>query len=210
MKSMIDDLAAQAWAWNPRFLDESECQALLDLWSRVKSSAQPARISKQKRFEPGIRGDSILWLDEIQDRNPTERDVLQSLFLTRVSEIREQMNRDFFLGLLHFEGHFAYYPSGAGYQAHYDQPRHSDGHADSARVISMVLYLNPDWKPGDGGELVLWKDESRSSARARIEPRGGGAVLFRSDEIYHEVLPTSVPRLSLTGWFRRETPTQIL
>lgn len=210
MKSMIDDVAAQAWAWNPRFLDESECQALLDLWSRVQGMAEPARISKQKRFEPGIRGDSILWLDEIKKQSPSELPLLESLFLTRVSEIRDQLNRDFFLNLRHFEGHFAHYPSGAGYQAHYDQPRLSTGQTEAARMISMVLYLNPHWSSGDGGELVLWEDEDRRSARARIEPRGGGAVIFRSDEIYHEVLPTRAPRLSITGWFRRETPMQIL
>jgi SM-20-related protein len=34
-----------------------------------------------------------------------------------------------------------------------------------------------------------------------ISPIGGRLVMFLSDTFYHEVLPTSKDRMSLTGWF---------
>jgi len=39
-----------------------------------------------------------------------------------------------------------------------------------------------------------------------IVPWGGTLVLFMSQKLEHEVLPTRAQRHSLTGWFRRRHP----
>ena len=61
----------------------------------------------------------------------------------------------------------------------------------------MVFYLSEKWHEGDGGELLIYADELVTW----VEPLPGRVVFFRSD-IPHEVLPTRIPRLSLTGWMK--------
>ena len=53
------------------------------------------------------------------------------------------------------------------------------------RVLNLLLYLNSNWKKGDGGELELWaKDMSRCVVK--VEPLFNRAVLFRtSTTSYH-------------------------
>jgi len=65
----------------------------------------------------------------------------------------------------------------------------------------MVTYLNSDWQPGDGGELVLYAEDEVTEI-ATIEPRAGTLVLFLSEEIPHEVRPAIRDRISIAGWFR--------
>jgi hypothetical protein len=68
---------------------------------------------------------------------------------------------------------------------------------DDARKLTAILYLNPDWKAGDGGELRLYLDDDRDGGGGDgercvdLSPAGGRLVLFWSDEIPHEVLPNA-------------------
>ena len=90
------------------------------------------------------------------------------------------------LRLFTFEGHFAIYPEGTFYTAHLD--RHA---GTSDRVVTTILYLNPDWQPGDGGELKLWTTSGdKTGAFILIEPRLGTLVCFMAGDFWHEVLPT--------------------
>lgn len=51
------------------------------------------------------------------------------------------------------------------------------------RALNLLIYLNVDWRPGDGGELELWDG---AECRSIIEPVGGRAVLFpTSDTSWH-------------------------
>jgi len=67
-------------------------------------------------------------------------------------------------------------------------------------VVSMVIYLNPNWQPGDGGELRLYPSDG---SVINIAPKAGTLALFLS-ELEHEVLPTLKPRYSITGWMLDE------
>jgi len=138
-----------------------------------------------------VRRDRIRWLN---------RDTpVQAELLDFAGALKVRLNRALFLGLFEFEGHFALYPEGAFYRTHYDSFR---GAAN--RLVSLVLFLNPDWQPEHGGELVLYQDDERTE-RARIAPRDGRLVLFLSEEIPHEVRPTRAPRRSVAGWYRLNT-----
>jgi len=130
-----------------------------------------------------IRGDYIHWL------NAGENALFDSFF-SQMDELIQLIRRYCFLSISDFECHFAYYPAGAGYQKHLDQ-----FNGRSNRVISAVLYLNENWKKGDGGELVIHQNE-----KTIIEPIAGRLVLFKSAEVWHEVAQTCVPRRSITGW----------
>ena len=114
--------------------------------------------------------------------------------LATLERLRLELNRGAIPGLFDLELHYAWYPAGAGYARHVDQPQNRD-----ARVISLVLYLNEDWAAGDGGALRCF-DAVRPPRD--IEPIGGRLVAFLTEAREHAVLPARRPRLSLTGWFR--------
>ncbi len=149
-----------------------------------------AGVGRENDFQidSAVRRDAIFWLSR-------QRQV-QRLFLDRMEELRLDLNKELFLGLFEFEGHFSHYPPGAFYKRHYDSFR---GAAN--RIVSVVIYLNDNWQPGDGGELVLY-DPDNDAEIIRIEPRAGSMALFLSEEIPHEVLPTQKDRASISGWFR--------
>jgi len=137
-----------------------------------------------------IRQDQVMWLDG--------QSVEQGFYLTWLESLRLALNQQFFLGLFEFEGHFAIYPDGAFYTAHLD--RHA-GTRD--RIVTVILYLNPDWQPGDGGELKLWTTAGEKTGTFElIEPRLGTLVCFLAGDFWHEVLPAHKTRMSITGWFR--------
>jgi SM-20-related protein len=138
---------------------------------------------------PDLRGDRIHWLDDA-DSVPAEAAALALLERVRVA-----CNRELTLGLFEFEGHFALYPAGAAYARHRDRFRDDD-----TRVLSCVLYLNPDWRPEHGGALRVHVDAAPSED---VLPEGGTLAAFLAERFDHEVLPATRPRLALTGWFRR-------
>jgi len=148
---------------------------------------------KSLEIREDIRRDHILWLQS------GETSVEQEIYLAKLELLRTDLNRRFFLGLFDFEGHFAIYPEGAFYKPHLD--RHA---GTSERIITVILYLNEHWQPGDGGELKLQTTVGeKDGAFELIEPRMGTLVCFPSGDYWHEVLPAIKSRMSITGWFRQ-------
>ena len=102
---------------------------------------------------------------------------------------------------------YAYYPKGGFYR------RHTDAVSNSASVLrsySLLLYLNNDWKESDGGCLRIHLDsggdflpDNEEPNYVDVEPRGGTLVLFKSDQIPHEVLDTNAERTAIVGWYNR-------
>jgi SM-20-related protein len=62
------------------------------------------------------------------------------------------------------------------------------------------MYLNVNWVEKDGGQLSI----TRAEGDQQITPVNGKTVFFRSNEMEHEVLVTNKPRLSITGWLKRD------
>lgn len=62
------------------------------------------------------------------------------------------------------------------------------------RRLNLLIYLNPDWQPGYGGELELWDTEAKQ-LRRRIEPVFNRAVIFatRSDTFHGHPSPWAAP-----------------
>ena len=106
--------------------------------------------------------------------------------------LRTELNQDAWLGLTRFDLQLAHYPAnGARYV------RHRDAFAASnQRRVTAIVYLNPDWKPADGGLLRLHTDPP-----VEIEPRLGQSVIFLAAKVEHEVLPSWARRLAATGWY---------
>ncbi|NRR32497.1 2OG-Fe(II) oxygenase [Oxalobacteraceae bacterium] len=188
----LDELATQGWSQQNHFLPPeltlalaAECRALAA--SGVLGFAGVGRGAGQT-LRPDIRGDRTRWLVAGQS---DACDRYQAIMET----LRLALNQAFFLGLDNYESHFALYAPGACYRQHLDRFRDDD-----LRTVSVVIYLNPDWLPGQGGALRLHPE---GLPVHDIAPLGSRLVLFLSAEMLHEVLPASCERLSLAGWFRR-------
>lgn len=151
-----------------------------------------ARIGRgrQVQQEKTIRGDALCWLEPEMSCG--------GAYLRWMDGLRETLNRELFLGLAEFEAQYAHYPVGAFYRKHVDRHRDSN-----ARVVSAVLYLNPDWPADAGGEFVMF--DAAGSEQYRLPPRAGTLVLFMSADMPHEVLPATRERWSIAGWFRTRT-----
>jgi len=142
--------------------------------------------------QPQIRGDRIGWLDM------TQPSAVQRPHVEFLAQLQQAINRELFLGLHEFEGHYALYPPGSFYGPHMDRFA-----GTMHRVVTCILYLNDDWQPEDGGLLRLYLDErGQQGPYLDIAPLGGRCVVFVSERFLHEVLPARRERVSLTGWFR--------
>jgi SM-20-related protein len=189
---MADGLAEHGWSQHNVFLSPeltlelaAECRVLAD-----SGALNPAGIGKgaAQLLRADIRGDRILWLQAGQ--SPACDRYLQIM-----ENLRMTLNRELYLGLDEYESHFAFYAPGAGYQAHLDRFRDDD-----CRTVSVVIYLNQDWLPEQGGALRL---HPLGKCTEDIAPLGSRLVLFLSADMLHEVLPATRDRMSLAGWFRR-------
>lgn len=191
-ESAADSLREQGWWVGERALDDSLVSELrADLAELIEADRlHRAGIGRESDFhiDRSIRSDRVFWL--------TRRRSAQARFLDRMERLRLALNRELILGLFEFEAHYAHYPPGGHYLKHFDSFR---GAAN--RIVSAVAYLTENWRPGDGGELVIYA-EDQNSILATVEPRAGTFVLFLSEEIPHEVLTSRTDRTSIAGWFR--------
>lgn len=151
----------------------------------------PAGIGRQqdRTLTRAVRQDEICWI--------TGESTVGRAWLDWASALQQSLNRRLLLGLFSFESHFAHYRPGAFYRRHLDAFR-----GETNRVLSLVAYLNPDWKLADGGQLVLYPDNSDP---VTILPELGTVVVFLSEAFPHEVLPAQRDRFSIAGWFRVNT-----
>ncbi len=140
-----------------------------------------------QQHDKRIRSDKIYWLDRSHE-NPFE-----IRFFALMDDFVSHLNRTCYTGITGYEFHYTMYEKGSFYKKHLDQFR-----SDKTRAFSMIMYLNIDWKPTDGGELCIYHTDSLQT----IAPENGKCVFFRSSELPHEVLMTNVPRLSITGWLK--------
>lgn len=136
-----------------------------------------------------IRSDSIYWLDRANNNK------YENLFLDQVDAFVAYLNRSCYAGITGYEFHFALFEKGSFYRKHLDQFQDN-----SSRQFSMITYLNENWLPRDGGELCIYNGNEAYN----IPPTNRKTVFFKSNELVHEVLEVNSPRLSITGWLRKD------
>lgn len=187
MNKLIDALATDGYYIWDDFLSEDEVTQLRD---GIPDNWKKARIGRNDdvtRIE-SIRSDKIQWLKPAMGQPIAN-------YLSKMEEIRQEVNRHFFLGLFEYEAHFAKYEKGDFYQKHLDCFKGNEN-----RRLTTVLYMNESWSEEDAGELVVY--DLNDKEIATIPPRGGRLLVFLSEQFPHEVLPTNAERFSIAGWFR--------
>ncbi len=134
-----------------------------------------------------VRGDSTSWIEkESEDR-------YESIFLKKIGNFIQHLNRTCYTSINGFESHYASYEQDSFYKRHLDQFQN-----DNRRKYSVILYLNEDWQKEDGGMLSLYPNGGKQTD---IAPIGGRMVFFKSDEMEHEVHPSHTrSRISIAGW----------
>jgi SM-20-related protein len=185
------DLSAAGISIRDQFIAPGQVRALVDCAQARHAQGEfaAARIgndaSRQRRTD--IRGDFTCWLRE--PLYPAERLLLQEL-----EQLRQELNREAYLGLFELELHYAWYPPGSEYARHLDQPR-----GGTQRKVSLALYLNSEWQPLAGGALRIFEADD---GFRDIEPVAGRLVCFLTEGREHAVLPARRDRWSISGWFR--------
>jgi SM-20-related protein len=196
LETLSSRIAEHGWAIQPQFLEAGEVLAFsreaLDSFREGAFRLAGVGRGERHRVRPEVREDYIRWLDP-PGATPSERRYFELMEL-----LRQTLNRELTLGLFELESHLALYPEGARYRCHLDQ---FENEAD--RILSVSLYLNPDWGADDGGALRLYLGEPESEPFEDVLPAGGTLVCFLSERFHHEVLPSRRERLAVTGWFTR-------
>jgi len=144
------------------------------------------------------------------------------VLLFKFTELRDELDGALDFGSSRLSVMAARYPGGgARYARHRDAlPEHNG--AGGRRRLTAIYYMNPEWKPADGGCLrvyfpeaigpdvpgakALRGEDAVASADADlwicdVEPHLDRLVLFASEWLEHEVLPAYAERYTTTCWF---------
>ena len=192
---IAQDLRTHGYSIQERALPDNLVDALLcDMNGLAADQLKPAGVGRAQQHvaNASIRRDAISWIETTEGA--------QGQWLAFTSQLQKHLNRSLLLGLFSFESHFAHYAPGAFYKTHVDAFK---GQAN--RVLSVVLYLNPQWGAGDGGEMVLYSETEPRTVLRTISPHAGILVVFLSEDFPHEVLPAQRDRYSIAGWYRVNT-----
>ncbi len=188
------DIRAQGYSINPLALPP---ELVLPLAEYVQAM-DPASFSRagtgrqqDHMLNDFVRRDEICWINGDSGAG--------AAWLGWAERLRCFLNRELLLGLFSFESHFAHYGPGDFYRRHLDAFR-----GEANRMLSLVAYLNPHWQSGEGGELVLYRDDEDTDG-IKVLPAMGSLVAFLSEEFPHEVLAAERDRYSVAGWFRLNT-----
>ncbi len=192
-ETLIEGIVSNGYAVCDDFLDKSEVSSLLKIFSEryLAGKFKEASIGKQSEVHKEIlvRGDEILWL-ETDSTNIAER-----VLLDKNQAFVDYLNQTCYLGIVDTEIHFAKYDVGKFYRRHRDTFQ-----AQKGRVLSVIFYLNQNWIPADGGNLIIYTQQNGLEKNITIAPLAGRLVCFESEKLDHEVTEAFAERFSVTGW----------
>ena len=202
LSNIIDDLSENGYAICEGFLPALIIQALADKAEKrfIDGEMLAAKTGKATNVQQATyRNDSIYWLDE------DSLNINTQAYFTQMNALKTALNQSLFMNLYDIETHLAVYPIGGVYLKHLDQFVQKNAVPKQARQLSSVLYLNDNWQAHEGGELRLYMNGTGTdnvNNHIDILPIASRLVLFLSADFWHEVLPATRNRISLTGWFR--------
>jgi Rps23 Pro-64 3,4-dihydroxylase Tpa1-like proline 4-hydroxylase len=170
-------------------LAEQLRQNLLRVYQQKLLSAAGTGNAGKLSHNTDVRSDSIYWLDR-KHESACEND-----FFDRIEDFIRYLNETCYAGITGYEFHYSLYETGSFYKKHLDQFKDNN-----KRQYSMISYLNTHWQESDGGQLLVQQENGDQ----KISPTHGKTVFFKSSELVHEVLVTHTPRMSVTGWLKRD------
>lgn len=186
---ILQEIERNGFCLIPKALSAIELRAINEFFEISKPNFGPARVGSavNKQRVETIRGDFTFWI------NPLDPPIEFLPAIDFLNDLRDGLNKKFYLGLRDFECHLAYYPAGTFYQKHSDRFQSS-----GTRSLSFVFYLNESWNDDNGGELILYNKDD--TVLSQIKPNPGSFICFLSEEFPHEVKSANIERRSFTGW----------
>jgi SM-20-related protein len=173
------------------FLGRALASAVRGELDRLEPALRPAGMGRgAPARDARKRGDAIVWLD-----GAAAGPALAALHRA-LETLGHDLHRQAYLGLSTPEIQVARYPGGgARYVRHRDVFREAVG---PQRRVTAIVYLNPGWDESAGGVLRLHLPDGALD----VAPLLDRLVVFRSETVEHEVLPTYAPRWAATAWYR--------
>ena len=190
---LIEGILANGYAVCDDFLEKDEVNNLLRTFSTryEEGKFKEAGVGKLNEVQKiaSIRGDEILWLES------DSTDLAERVLLDKNQSFVNYLNQTCYLGIVDTEIHFAKYDIGKFYRRHRDTFQ-----AKKGRILSVIYYLNINWIPSDGGNLIIYINKDNLESSITIAPLAGRLVCFESDKLDHEVTEAFAERFSVTGW----------
>ena len=192
-ENLIQGMIEHGFGCCDHFLDNKTVTGLRNklLKSKKEGLMKVAGIGRKFDFQENarIRGDVIKWIEQ------DSRNIHELLLMKKIDAFIKYLNQTCYAGINDHEFHYAYYEKNTFYKRHLDQFK-----SNSGRKYSLVMYLNKDWKPTDGGKLTLFLQNGEAR---EVFPTAGKAVFFKSNEIEHEVSPSmNRYRIGIAGWLK--------
>jgi Rps23 Pro-64 3,4-dihydroxylase Tpa1-like proline 4-hydroxylase len=173
------------------------------------NSEDQKKKDKKNKVEPN--SETRHWRNEEDEREPAGAD-LQNMPSTSTAKDKESGTSvdhlppyfEMVKGLqVNFtdSAQFTFYPPER--RAHFC--RHVDNNigsaSDDGRRITIIYYLNPNWKQEDGGTLLLYPGPNKVRS---VAPLANRLVMFFCN-IEHEVRPTFADRYAVSLWLCKNT-----
>jgi len=185
-----------------------------ELAGRMRSEAEEWRDKGLLRCTPGHRGRGDLHAFFTEEQAVQRGAPALGCGLSLLGAVCEELSRQRPEGqppLASTPAQLAVYPGGGEYfWAHHDGvPMEAlpatmpemDRRLIALRRVTAILYLQTRWEEQWGGALRAHCDEDYKAPPVDLLPEAGSLVLFRSRDLWHEVLPTFNPRFALTMWY---------
>jgi len=198
--------------------DQKHCHDILKdaMLLRSKDDDDDDGVTKEKYLKPARMGSDSIW-DNKYFRGDLScwvtPKLCKELNLDGISKFVQTMIKQLKVlkPQLHlcddFSVQFAVFPgSGERYIRHLDVKADSSSNNKPQRKITAILYLNQEW---EGGQLRIYKRSNNDDEFLDIDPSFGKLVMFRSDLIEHEVLPSFKDRMAITFWASALKPPDI-
>lgn len=199
-ESEIRALGERGWFLRDGLLGGSAARAAHGAVQALAAAGRlrPAALGRgaTRRVDEAYRGDAIAWIAE--DGVPVGLEPLWRSFVA----LRDALNRDAYLGLGSIEVQVARYPGGGAAYGRHRDAFPAPGAARPNRRVTAIYYANPAWAADDGGALRLHADDGPVD----VAPLLDRLLVFLSERVEHEVLPTRVPRWAVTAWLLARSP----
>lgn len=145
--------------------------------------------SESISYDSAVRSDSIYWLDK------KHNNAFENEFFAQIEAFIIYLNQSCYVGITGYKFHYSLYESGDFYLKYLNQFKNIP-----SIKYSIISYLKSNWQESDGGELLIHQLNNNQ----KIVPTQGKTVLFKSDELVHEVLVNQNTRMSITGWLKSD------
>lgn len=155
--------------------------------------------------KPNVFEADIIFNGKLMERELLERSPVLASLIAEETEVRRKVNQTWpWLKLDKLEQAKVQVNSGQGgaFPFHFDLPAVKG----ARRLLTVLLYLNPEWKEGDGGEVELIRFPF---PQISVPPRDGQLVMFASCTTLHRVHPFvgHCGRVCLNLWFEGQAET---